>query len=99
VKLILWFSCSALEPWNRQGSIHRVGSATHAGWLLVVPDHAAIAKGTLRAIFNQASRFVPQVEYRAQRSADTSPHKARRYATAKLRVTYRNLQKNFGFFV
>ena len=37
--------------------------------------------------------------YRAQRSADTRPHKARRYATAKLRENYRNLQEDFGFFV
>jgi hypothetical protein len=37
--------------------------------------------------------------YRAQRSADTRPHKAVRYATAKLRGVYRNLQKDFGFFV
>jgi len=36
--------------------------------------------------------------YRAQRSADTRPHKARRYATAKLRANYRNLQEDFGFF-
>lgn len=37
--------------------------------------------------------------YRAQRSADTRPHKSARYATAKLRGSYRNLQKDFGFFV
>jgi hypothetical protein len=37
--------------------------------------------------------------YRAQRSADTRPHKAVRYSTAKLRAVYRNLQKDFGFFV
>jgi hypothetical protein len=37
--------------------------------------------------------------YRAQRSADTRPHKAGRYATAKLRGNYRNLQEDFGFFV
>jgi hypothetical protein len=37
--------------------------------------------------------------YRAQRSGDTRPHNARRYATAKLRWTYLNLQKDFGFFV
>ena len=37
--------------------------------------------------------------YRAQRITDTRPHKARRYATAKLLGTYRNLQKDFGFFV
>jgi hypothetical protein len=36
--------------------------------------------------------------YRAQRSTDTRPHKAGRYATAKLRGNYRNLQENFGFF-
>jgi hypothetical protein len=49
------------------------------------------------------ARPVTRVEYmeayRAQRSADTRPHKARRYATAKLRQTYRNLQEDFGFFV
>ena len=49
------------------------------------------------------ARPVTEVEYmeayRAQRSADTRPHKARRYATAKLRGTYRNLQEDFGFFV
>jgi hypothetical protein len=37
--------------------------------------------------------------YRAQRSADMRPHKASRYATAKLRGAYRNLQEDFGFFV
>jgi HicA toxin of bacterial toxin-antitoxin, len=31
---------------------------------LVVPNHAPIAKGTLRAIFSQASRYVPQAELR-----------------------------------
>ena len=36
--------------------------------------------------------------YRAKRSADTRPHNARRYATAKLRQAYRNLQEDFGFF-
>jgi hypothetical protein len=37
--------------------------------------------------------------YRAQRRADTRPHKSARYATAKLRGSYRNLQKDFGFFL
>ena len=37
--------------------------------------------------------------YRAQRSADTRPHKAVRYSTAKLRAVYRNLREDFGFFV
>jgi predicted RNA binding protein YcfA (HicA-like mRNA interferase family) len=31
---------------------------------LVVPDHSPIARGTLRAIYNQACRYVPQVELR-----------------------------------
>jgi predicted RNA binding protein YcfA (HicA-like mRNA interferase family) len=31
---------------------------------LIVPNHDAIAKGTLRAIFSQASRYVPQAELR-----------------------------------
>jgi hypothetical protein len=48
------------------------------------------------------ARTVTEAEYmtayRAQRSADTRPHKAGRYATAKLRGNYRNLQKDFGFF-
>ena len=33
---------------------------------LVVPNHASIAKGTLRAIYSQASRFIAQ--------ADLHPH-------------------------
>jgi hypothetical protein len=37
--------------------------------------------------------------YRAQRKDDTRSHKARRYATAKVRAVYRNLQVDFGFFV
>jgi len=37
--------------------------------------------------------------YRAQRSADARPHKAVRYATAKLRGVYRNLREDFGFFL
>ena len=49
------------------------------------------------------ARPVTEVEYmeayRAQRSADTRPHKARRYANAKVRGAYRNLQEDFGFFV
>jgi HicA toxin of bacterial toxin-antitoxin, len=31
---------------------------------LVVPNHSPIAKGTLRAIFVQASRYIPQAELR-----------------------------------
>ena len=37
--------------------------------------------------------------YRLMREDDTRPHKARRYATAKVRASYRNLQEDFGFFV
>jgi len=49
------------------------------------------------------ARPVTEVEYmeayRAGRSADTRPHNARRYATAKLRKAYQNLREDFGFFV
>jgi predicted RNA binding protein YcfA (HicA-like mRNA interferase family) len=31
---------------------------------LIVPDHAPVARGTLRAIFRQASRYVPQDDLR-----------------------------------
>lgn len=31
---------------------------------LVIPDHNPLAKGTLRAIFNQASKYIPQSELR-----------------------------------
>ena len=31
---------------------------------LVIPNHDTVAKGTLRAIFSQASRYVPQAELR-----------------------------------
>jgi hypothetical protein len=29
---------------------------------LIVPNHSPIAKGTLRAIFSQASRYIPERE-------------------------------------
>jgi len=32
---------------------------------LIVPNHDPIAKSTLRAIFSQASRYVPQAELRS----------------------------------
>ena len=35
---------------------------------------------------------------RAMRGEDVRSHKARRYATAKLRKSYKNLQEDFGFF-
>jgi predicted RNA binding protein YcfA (HicA-like mRNA interferase family) len=31
---------------------------------LIVPDHTPVARGTLRAIFKQASRYVPQADLR-----------------------------------
>ena len=31
---------------------------------LVIPNHNPVAKGTLRAIFSQASRYVPQADLR-----------------------------------
>ena len=31
---------------------------------LVIPDHSPIARGTLRAIYNQACRYVPQADLR-----------------------------------
>ena len=31
---------------------------------LVVPTHSPLARGTLRAIYNQACRYVPQVDLR-----------------------------------
>lgn len=31
---------------------------------LVVPAHSPLARGTLRAIYNQASRYIPQAELR-----------------------------------
>jgi hypothetical protein len=36
--------------------------------------------------------------YRTNRESDPRPHKARRYATAKLRQAYRNLREDYGFF-
>jgi hypothetical protein len=36
----------------------------HGDETLVVPNHSPIAKGTLRAIFVQASGYVPQSELR-----------------------------------
>ena len=31
---------------------------------LIIPNHNPIAKGTLRAIFSQASRYIPRVDLR-----------------------------------
>ena len=31
---------------------------------LIIPNHNPVAKGTLRAIFSQASRYVPQADLR-----------------------------------
>jgi predicted RNA binding protein YcfA (HicA-like mRNA interferase family) len=31
---------------------------------LIIPSHATIARGTLRAIYNQACHYVPQAELR-----------------------------------
>jgi predicted RNA binding protein YcfA (HicA-like mRNA interferase family) len=31
---------------------------------LIIPNHDPIAKGTLKAVFNQASKYVPQTELR-----------------------------------
>jgi hypothetical protein len=36
--------------------------------------------------------------YRAMRGEDVRSRKARRYATAKLRKSFKNLQEDFGFF-
>jgi hypothetical protein len=69
--------------WNRFSELHK---PEWAAWLEA--NHA---------------RPVTEVEYiaayRTQRRADTRPHKSRRYATAKLRNSYRNLQDDFRFFV
>jgi len=39
-------------------------SALDSTETLIVPNHDPIAKGTLRAIFVQASRYIPQAELR-----------------------------------
>jgi hypothetical protein len=36
--------------------------------------------------------------YRVGRTADSRPHKSRRYSSAKLRHSYRNLREDFAFF-
>ena len=38
--------------------------ATGARQILTVPPHRALAPGTLRAVFRQASRFIPEDELR-----------------------------------
>ncbi len=37
--------------------------------------------------------------YKSLRSSDNRPKNARRYATAKLKGSYRRLREDFGFFV
>ena len=52
-------------------AVHEVGShiklrrlTPEAVETLIVPYHATIPKGTLKAIFNQVSRYVPSAELR-----------------------------------
>ena len=52
-------------------AIHEVGShiklrraGPEAVETLVIPYHATIPKGTLKAIFNQAARYIPAAELR-----------------------------------
>lgn len=40
-------------------------SGDYGNETLIIPDHSPVARGTLRAIFKQASRYVPQAELRA----------------------------------
>lgn len=58
------------RPWHsRPGSLtlpHDVCPMEH----LVVPIHNRLASGTLRAIYRQALRFVPEAELRADFFAD-----------------------------
>jgi predicted RNA binding protein YcfA (HicA-like mRNA interferase family) len=42
--------------------LRRIG--VHGNETLIIPDHSPVARGTLRAVFKQASRYVPQADLR-----------------------------------
>jgi len=69
--------------WTESERRHR---PEHVAWLKAHHD-----KPTSEAEFIAA--------YRRLRGEDARPHKARRYATTKLRQQYRHLRDTFGFFV
>jgi predicted RNA binding protein YcfA (HicA-like mRNA interferase family) len=50
---------------TQRGSHIKMRRKTDSGFqVLTVPNHKEIDKGTLKGIFNQASRFIPESELR-----------------------------------
>ncbi len=64
-ELVKFLSLSNFYPTNQKGSHLKLQRETGNGKdTLIVPERKEIPKGTLKAIFNQASRFIPQDELR-----------------------------------
>jgi predicted RNA binding protein YcfA (HicA-like mRNA interferase family) len=60
VKILLSFGFSIH---NKRGSHIKLKRVASTGMeTLLIPDRNPIAKGTLKAIFNQASRYIPKSE-------------------------------------
>jgi hypothetical protein len=68
-------------------------------WQLCFALHKVEWAGWLQTNYDKPVTEVQYMAaYRAMRGEDVRSHKARRYATAKLRKSYKNLQEDFGFF-
>jgi predicted RNA binding protein YcfA (HicA-like mRNA interferase family) len=60
------FAQFGFETVSQKGSHIKLvrGTATGAREILTIPNHKEIRKGTVKAILNQASRYIPQQELR-----------------------------------
>ena len=64
-ELVKFLSSFGFALTSQKGSHLKLHRQTQAGKdTLVIPVRKEIPKGTLKAIFNQASRFIPQNELR-----------------------------------
>ena len=69
--------------WEQCSKQHR---PAHVAWLKANHDKPVTAVEYAEA-------------YKELRASDNRPNNARRYSTAKLKGSYRNLRETFGFFV
>ncbi len=62
-QLVKFFEKNGFEIKRKTGSHIIIGRIVVSGkQVLVVPDHKVIPKGTLKAIYNQASRYISESE-------------------------------------
>jgi len=62
IKILGSFSFFILSQKGSHIKLRRVINQTNQ--TLTIPNHRELDKGTIRAIFNQASRYLPEIELR-----------------------------------